>query len=171
MDEVEEQFKKQFDPSDPSYHNSQDKRPIVPYAGLTKAPSSMPDELPSEELQQDRFSCTTTLESSEPINYGKEYDAIQAVRGILGDLKKRIVAVTQPMEAVIRLSLSFAPDAQVEAEEKKKASAIENLLALKPLFEQNSTGIEEFVANKIQVIDTIVDGANKTYENSEQLFE
>jgi hypothetical protein len=154
MDKFEEQFRKQFDPNDPSYHGSKDKRPIVPYSGANKVPSSMPSEYP---------------ESSQPdINvesYGPEYERIFSLRESLSELKKKIVAITSPIEALIRLRSNSAPNEKIEKELSKKEDAIQSLLIMKDVF--TNTEMRE----KTLVIETIVEGAGKDYNSVEDFFQ
>jgi hypothetical protein len=152
MDQVEEEFKKQFDPNDPSYHNSTDKRPIVPFSGVNKVPNSMPSEF------------TETPSVQEPESYGPEYDAVYSLREALGELKKKILAVTPPIEATIRLQSNKPDSPQIAVEAQKLQEAIEALDQLRMKFDGT-----EF-QTKVQVIDTIVQGAKVQFSSAEEFF-
>jgi hypothetical protein len=164
LEESREEFKKQFDRSNPNYHGG-DPRPVK----VNEA--TVPDNMRTNQLEWSEAPPT------EVVDYGPEYTRVEKMRNDLGELKKLLVGVVPPLESIVRLKVKLAtsPDdqkpkvqAQIDQDIQKRDAAIDALLKFGEL-EWFQPGKE--YASQQAVIQEIGLNARHDFVNAEELFE
>ena len=151
MQVAEMQFRAQFDPQNPSFHQG-DTTP-VPIGG-GRVPESMPSAFPDAPV-------------SNELPTDEEYYRIQDLRNLLGDFKKVLSSICPAIEAKLRAKQLKDPEKR-ETALQDRARVLIQVLQQTVEYKPKLVPCYDYVESYDSTVDEIVEKGGFEYEEKEQ---